>query len=356
MPIQRSTTKQPFWGTLPRGLAGGLVCGLALGIALVAATPVLAQQAPAAPGQPASGWGGVDVKPQPPPSWAPSQTNPAPPRAAPNERSQPNTTVVPRSAGEQRPAAQLTLTALLTEDGQPIDQGLVWRVFRDKAGPEKGKLLATHREAVPVLRLEPGDYVINAAFGRSHLTRKVSVVAGRQQTEKFVLNAGGLRILATLSGVGEAGPERVVLYDIYSDERDQYGQRTRIMSGAKPGLIIRLNAGLYQIVSTYGDANSIVRSDVTVEPGKLTDATIVHTGAPVTFKLVAQTGGDAMADTTWSIFTPQGDMVKETAGAVPSHILAAGTYSVSARHAGRVFRRDFNVQAGEATQVEVMMR
>jgi hypothetical protein len=329
---------------------------LVVAVSLATAASAQAQQ-PAPPVAPGGWSSGVDVKPQPQaPAWGAQTTN-TPRAAAPNERSQPNTTVVPRSSTEPaKPVTQVTLAALLTEDGQPIDQGLVWRIFRDKAGPEKGKLVATHRDAAPVLRLEPGDYMVNASFGRANLTRKITIVAGKQTAEKFVLNAGGLRILATLSGSGEAGGERAVHYDIYSDERDQYGQRTRIMSGAKPGLIIRLNAGLYQIVSTYGDANSVVRTDVTVEPGKLTDATVAHAGAPVTFKLVAQSGGDAMADTVWSIYTPQGDMVKETAGAVPSHILAAGTYSVSARHGGRVFRRDFTVQAGEATQVEVLMR
>src|SRR5688572_6403322 len=47
----------------------------------------------------------------------------------------PNTTVVPRTAPEpkQGPAAvagggQLSLVALLTQDGQSIEQGLVWRI------------------------------------------------------------------------------------------------------------------------------------------------------------------------------------------------------------------------------------
>ena len=83
-------------------------------------------------------------------------------------------------------------------------------------------------------------------------------------------------------------------YDIYSDERDKYGQRMRVMSGAKPGLVTRLNAGIYSIVGTYGDANAIARADVTVEAGKLTEATLTHAAARVTFKLVTRAGGDAI--------------------------------------------------------------
>jgi hypothetical protein len=127
------------------------------------------------------------------------------------------------------------------------------------------------------------------------------------------------------------------------------------MSGAKPGLIIRLNAGIYQVVSTYGDANAIVRADVTVEAGKLTEATIAHAAARVSFKLVNREGGEAIADTQWSIQTLQGETVKESAGALPIHTLAPGNYAAIAKSQGRAFRRDFSVQNGDVVQVEVLV-
>ena len=129
--------------------------------------------------------------------------------------------------------------------------------------------------------------MINVAFGRAHLTRKITVSNERASQERFVLNAGGLRLLPQLAN-GEAINDKAVIYDIYSDERDQYGQRTKLMSAAKPGIVLRLNAGIYNIVGTYGDANAIVRADVTVEAGKLTEATLAHAVAKVTFKLVAR--------------------------------------------------------------------
>jgi hypothetical protein len=274
----------------------------------------------------------------------------------------PNTTVVPRSAPETKPAppaagsGQLSLVALLTEDGQNIEQGLIWRIFRDKPGPDgKPTLLATHREASPSLRLAPGAYVVNVAFGRANLTRKITVPGERAVQERFVLNAGGLRLNPVLAS-GEAINERAVSCDIYSDERDQYGQRTKLMSAVKPGLIVRLNAGIYNIVSNYGDANAVARADVTVEAGKLTEATLSHAAAKVTFKLVARIGGDAIADTQWNVATGQGETIKESVGALPTHILAPGTYTVSAKNGGEVFQRQFTVQAGDVAQVEVMRR
>jgi hypothetical protein len=293
----------------------------------------------------------------------PPPAPPAPERApaAPISPVPPNTTIVPRSAPEARPpgaggAGQVSLVAVLTQDGQNIDQGLVWRIFRDKPGADgKLKLLSTHRDATPTLQLEAGGYIVNVAFGRANLTRRIAVSGERPTQERFVLNAGGLRLTPALAN-GEPANEKAVSYDIYSDERDQYGQRTKVMSGVKPGLVIRLNAGIYSVVGTYGDANAVARSDVTVEAGKLTEATLTHAAAKVTFRLVARTGGDAIADTQWNVANAQGEVVKESVGALPTHVFAPGTYTVSARNAGEVFQRSFTLQAGDSVQIEVVRR
>ena len=267
----------------------------------------------------------------------------------------PNSNAVTRNADTSNLVA-ITLTATLTDEGQPIDQGLIWHVFRHAPGPDgKRQLVSQNREASPRLKLEPGDYMINAAFGRASLTRKITVAAGKPAAEKFSLNAGGLRIKAVLAH-GEPAPDRSVTFDVLTEERDQAGNRIKLVSAAKPGLIMRLNAGVYQVVSTYGDANARVRAEVTVEPGKMTEATLNHTGAKVTFKLVNREGGEALADVAWSIVSDHSDMVKESVGALPTHILAAGRYAVLAKHQGRTFRAEFTAKPGEAAIVEVVAR
>ena len=50
--------------------------------------------------------------------------------------------------------------------------------------------------------------------------------------------------------------------------------------------MIRLPEGTYHVVSTYGDANAIMRSDLKVESGRVTEATLNHRAATVTLKLV----------------------------------------------------------------------
>lgn len=302
---------------------------------------------------------------QTPPGWqtqtSPPQTSPPPVPDAQTPGTAPaNTTVVPRTLPPTAKTTggaggQVSLTAHLTEESQSIQQGLVWRVFREKAGGDgKAVLVSTHRDASPTLRLEPGTYRVNVALGRAHLTRKITVTGEQPAQERFVLNAGGLRVMPVLAS-GETANERAVSYEVLSDERDQYGQRTKVVAAAKAGVVLRLNAGIYSIVSTYGDANAVARTDVTVEAGKLSEVTLSHAAARVSFKLVTRRGGDAITDTQWSIATPQGEAVKESSGAVPSHYLAPGSYVVNAKHAGRLYREQFTVRAGQNVQVEVVM-
>ena len=251
----------------------------------------------------------------------------------PKESAAPARTPGAPAAGSSSPVP-VTFKALLTEAGPQLKAGLIWRVFT-RPGPDGArKLVSTHREAMPTAALPPGDYLVNAAYGLSNLTRKIKVESGQSLEETFVLNTGGLRLAAVLVS-GARLSQNSVRFDILSDEEDQFGNRRKIMENAKPGLVIRLNAGAYHIVSLYGDANATVRADVTVEPGKITEATIKHAAAAVTFKLVQSPGGEALADTQWSVLTTTGDVVKENAGALPTHILAVGDYAVVAKHNGR---------------------
>ncbi len=316
-----------------------------------AAPQPAAQPAPPAP-RPAPSGTTIATRQPGPPLPAPAPSPQGEPPAAPASKADKGS---PQVAVSNAPVPVI-LAARVTEGGATIRSGLVWRVFDARPGKDsRYKLISTHREATPTAALPPGDYLVNAAYGLSNLTKKISVQPGQSVHELFVLNTGGLRLTSVLSN-GETIPPNSVRYDIYEDETDQFGNREKVLGDAKPGVIIRLNAGAYHVVSVYGDANAIVRADVAVEPGRLTDAAVNHSAAKVTFRLVQQPGGEALADTQWAILTPGGDVVKESAGALPSHILAAGQYTVLARHNGATYSQEFSVDTGQVAQVEVVMR
>ncbi|MET0301948.1 MAG: VWA domain-containing protein [Methyloceanibacter sp.] len=250
----------------------------------------------------------------------------------------------------------VTFKALVAETGPRLQAGITWRVYEAKTSPAAAgyKLVSTHRDPMPTAALLPGEYLVNAAYGLSNLTKKIKVESGRSIEETFVLNTGGLKLAALLADSTPL-PASAARYDILSDEEDQFGNRQMVLRDAKPGIVIRLNAGAYRIECLYGDANAIAKADITVEPGKVTEATLKQTGAKTTFKLVQTLGGEALADTKWTLLTSAGDVVKENAGALPTHILAPGSYAVVADHAGESFTRKFSIEPGEAKQIEVVV-
>lgn len=261
--------------------------------------------------------------------------------------------ILPPPKPEPQRPVPVTFKALVTEVGPKLQSGLTWRVYNSKASADGSyELISTHREAEPTAALLPGEYLVNAAYGLSNLTKKIKVENGKSAEETFVLNTGGLALRAVLAN-GEPCPEGTVRFDIMSDEEDQFGNRRTILADAPAKTIIRLNAGAYHVVSLYGDANASVDADVTIEPGRVTEATIKHTGAKITFRLVQSLGGEALANTKWTILTSAGDTVKSNAGALPTHILAAGSYAVVADHGGQSYTRKFSIEPGGDKQIEV---
>lgn len=249
----------------------------------------------------------------------------------------------------------LVLSAVLSQDTPDLNSGLIWRIY-DSQVQEDGSYHLLHRfpQARTTVRLPPGDYLINAAYGRANLTKRVTVWPGKRQEDVFNLNAGGLRLYATFADK-PLHSEQALTFDVFSEESDQFGNRRKVIAGAKSGVVLRLNSGNYRVESIYGDANAIMQVDVTVEAGKMTEATIDHQAGKVTFRLVEKPGGEALADTIWYIYAEDGQLVKKSGGAFPSHVFAAGAYSLRVEHGEREFAAKFAVKPGEKKQVEVVM-
>jgi len=119
--------------------------------------------------------------------------------------------------------------------------------------------------------------------------------------------------------------------------------------------VLRLSAGTYHVISRYGNVNAVVRADIHVEAGKLTQAVMRHTGAEVTLKLVSTEGGEALANTSWTVTTEDGVTLNESVGAFPTLILAAGNYTAVAKHEDQIYSRDFKVEAGLERDIEVRL-
>ena len=259
-------------------------------------------------------------------------------------------------APENNPFAnepELVLSAKLSDNGQAIPRGLVWRVFSPEPGGDgKLALLATAKGGTTSFNLAPGSYLVHVAFGRAGATKRITMTRAKR-TETMILDAGGVKLNATLSGGGRIPPDQL-RFSIYEDHADQSGERALIIPDVKPDSVVRLNTGTYQIVSNYGTANAVIRSDIRVEAGKITEANVEHRAALLTMKLVRESGGEALADTAWSVLTTSGDIVRESVGAFASIVLAEGEYVIIAKNKDRIYQRDFKVVAGRNQDVEVI--
>jgi hypothetical protein len=252
--------------------------------------------------------------------------------------------------------SQLTVVARYGPNLPQITSGLHWRVF--PANPDPSKILRPIKEdhgAAPVFSLPPGSYVVHVGLGLASATRTVQLRTDGAR-EMFEIPAGGLRITGR---VGDARiPPGQIAFDLFPGRQFEPRDRRAIVQSVAGGDVILVPEGLYHIVSHYGDANSVVRSDIRIQTGKLIDAVVTHRAAIITLKLVSQYGGEARANTQWSVLTPGGDVVKESIGAFPRFILAEGEYRAIARSDDRdkPYERTFRVVTGVDTEVEVLAR
>ena len=233
-----------------------------------------------------------------------------------------------------------------------INGGLHWRIYRvEQSGAPR--MVKEEKAPAPTFVLPAGAYVVNVAFGLSNVTKAVQLRAERM-SEVFDIPAGGLRIEGRVGDVKI--PPSQISFDLYKGSQFEPGDKRALATSIMTGDVVLLPEGTYHIVSNYGDANARVRSDIRVQVGKLADAAVNHRAAVITLKLVNDRGGEARANTQWSVLTPGGDVVKELIGAFPRVVLAEGEYRAIARNDNKTYQHEFRVVNGVDGEVEVVAR
>ena len=248
----------------------------------------------------------------------------------------------------------LAVAARYGQNAPPISAGLIWRVYAARPdSPGNFRLIKEDRAAAPTFTLPPGNYVVHASLGLASAAKTVQL-RGDSVREVFDIPAGGIRL------EGRVGDIRIPLgqiaFEIFTGSQFDSNERRPIAQNVQTGDVVLLPEGTYYIVSNYGDGNSVVRSDIHIDAGRLTDIVVTHRAAIKTLKLVNNPGGEALANTQWTVLTPGGDVIKESIGAFPRLVLAEGDYHVIARNEGRTYQRDFKVITGVDGEVEVLAR
>lgn len=283
------------------------------------------------------------------PAYAPpaSSSMPIPPLTPP-------AVSVPSLGGGGPQQISLSLVARYGRDAPTqITNGLLWRIFPARPdGTGTFRAIKEDKTASPVLALPAGDYVVHVSFGLASAAKALHLKEATR--EVFELPAGGVKLEGRVGDVKI--PVGEITFDIFKGSQFEPGFKTPLAQGVVTGDVVVLPEGNYHIVSNYGDTNAVVRSDIRVQAGKLTDVTVNHRAALITLKLVGERGGDPIANTNWSVITPGGDVIKESTGVFPRLVLAEGDYRAIARNEGRTYEREFKVITGVDGEVEVLTR
>jgi hypothetical protein len=261
----------------------------------------------------------------------------------------------PSTPSNLRPGeGAIAVSARFGHDGTPIAGGLHWRIYADK--PDQTgvfRLLKEDGSAQPTFVLPAGGYVVHVTFGLASAAKPVQVTndAGR---EVFDIPAGGIKLEGRVGNVKI--PTGQISFDIFKGSQFESGERQPLVSSVLTGEVVLVPEGTYYVLSKYGDGNAVVRSDIRVQSGKLTDITVTHRAAAIMFKLVSKRGGEALANTDWAVMSPAGDVITESKGAFPRVILAEGEYKVIARNNNKVYQQDVTVIPGVDGEIEVLAR
>ena len=233
-----------------------------------------------------------------------------------------------------------------------MQSGLIWRLYEEKLDGSQPTLVEKSTAPTPSFSVRPGNYVVHAAYGFAGSSRRIAVQSGLV-VERLAISAGALKVGGAIGETPIAANRLAV--SVYVPIGSNSEGRL-VVGNVRGGEVVRLPEGTYHVVSTYGESNAITRADLSVEAGRMTEATLNHRAATVTLKLVAAAGGDAFAGTAFSVLTPGGDVIREAIGAFPSVTLAEGDYVLIARHEGQVYTREFKVESGLDRDIEVAQK
>lgn len=240
----------------------------------------------------------------------------------------------------------LELAARLSVTGNLIMRPVGWTVRRaiaaDAAG---GETIFTQESPVTDLRVEPGDYLVEASYGAVKVAHAVRVEPGRVVGLTLILNVGGIRALSTLDTVGM--PVGVVArHRVVALSGPLAGHE--VAASAGQGELLRVAAGTYRIESRFLPGNTVTETTVTVKPGILSSIEVAHIAGVARIDIP-----EASKDTAWDVKTVDGRDVSSGRGNRPNLILAPGDYSVEASLDGAARKATFSVTAGKTTRIEL---
>ncbi|MGI9483713.1 MAG: hypothetical protein ACR2OR_15285 [Hyphomicrobiales bacterium] len=241
----------------------------------------------------------------------------------------------------------IDLAATMSAESGKIERPVDWTIFSETGGSGNWEKIEDVSLGAPKFDLKPGRYVVRLKYGNVRTSRLIDVAKDMVTEMTVNLNAGGLRMISRLFGqpLSNAQAEHLV-YRI-----DRQGAAPELVGRTEhQGAILRLAAGKYKVVSTFGSANAVKEAVAHVRPGKLSALEFDHVAGVVTLIAPELEGNDAVH---WVITDHAGSVVTITDTVQPSVILRAGSYTATATIGGVGTVRNFSLGPGEKLKVKL---
>jgi len=240
----------------------------------------------------------------------------------------------------------LELAARLSETGNLIMRPVGWMVRRALAAdPSGGETVLKQDASVADLRLDPGDYLVEATYGYVKVAHTVRVEPGRFVGLTLILNVGGIRALSKLSTLGMPA-EVTASHRIYALNGRSGGHE--IAAAAGQGELLRVPAGAYRIESRFSPGNAVANTEIVVKPGVLSSIEIAHVAGVARIDIP-----EASEDATWEVRASNGPWRASGKGDRPNLVLAPGSYVATAAVAGQSRSQAFTIDPGKTSRVHL---
>ena len=149
---------------------------------------------------------------------------------------------------------ELLLTAMMADKGPQLSAGLEWRVHAAARGSDSVKDLYVGEDPQPRLKLDPGDYVVEARLDGIKITENITVAKAGLTRATLNFDAGRIKIQAFADRGSK--PLTNVFYTVYR-KSEKSGDSDKVVAiTSKPDPEYTLPSGSYNILVQHGGTRS----------------------------------------------------------------------------------------------------
>lgn len=239
------------------------------------------------------------------------------------------------------------LSAALAPRSPALSEGLSWNVYKlpeKAAGSTDPVPLYSGAEPEPELRLEPGTYVAEVAYGLASNSERFEVKFAEPVSPVISVNAANLRVHA----IAAAGGEKLTGM-FFTLRRNNGGQVEELVRSSQSDAVFHVPPGEYALTAHHGLAS--VEKAISVKAGDSREVEVQMNMGQVRLSAHAVKGGDALEGATFFIYgTGEAGQNREIIRSqlkTPNFSLPAGQYRIAAALGLARAEADLDVAAGD---------